>query len=450
MASPAVTYTFANSTTADATQVNQNFTDLINGLTDGTKDLSISALTCAGTATLNGNVALGNSSSDTLTITAVLSSSLAMGTTFAYDFGSATVGVKSLYLGSNDSAAKSVRVIAPVVGTSYTLTLPTTPGTARDQVESDGSGGLSFQPTRRSPTDAQNYSLATAVASNAMTLTLNGANASAPSASNQVDIVFRNATAATGTPVTRTLTSAPTLTISSGATLGQSNGVAGYIYVYAIDNAGTVELAVSSTRYDEGTVVSTTAMSGSATDFFTVYSTSARSSVPLRLIGRIKNSQTTAGTYAANALELSLPPFFTGRQIVVGGAQTTDGTYGAGTFGAPTNQPFVSLTPGKTGRYKISLSGAWTNSTGSTRIGARILAADGSPVVVFSQEATMDVSAGMAGSPIPFNVYQIVWLTAGSLYTFALQGIISAGAGTLTFRQSPQASGVAMIAEQMD
>jgi hypothetical protein len=125
VANPAVTYTFANSTTADASQVNQNFTDLINGLTDGTKDLSISALTCAGTATLNGNVAIGNSSSDTLTITAVLGSSLAMGTTFAYDLGSATVGLKSVYLGSNDSVARSVRLIAGAVSGSYTITLPT-------------------------------------------------------------------------------------------------------------------------------------------------------------------------------------------------------------------------------------------------------------------------------------------------------------------------------------
>jgi predicted nucleic acid-binding Zn ribbon protein len=125
VASPSVTYTFSNSTTADATQVNQNFTDIINGLTDGTKDLSISALTCAGTATLNGNVAIGNSSSDTLTITSVLSSSLAVGTTFSYDLGAATVGFRSLYLGSNDSAARSVRLIGGAVSASYTITLPT-------------------------------------------------------------------------------------------------------------------------------------------------------------------------------------------------------------------------------------------------------------------------------------------------------------------------------------
>lgn len=69
MASPSVTHTFVNGTTADASQVNTNFNDIINGITDGTKDLSISALTCAGTATFNGNMTIGNAATDTLTIT---------------------------------------------------------------------------------------------------------------------------------------------------------------------------------------------------------------------------------------------------------------------------------------------------------------------------------------------------------------------------------------------
>lgn len=145
MASPSVTYTFANSTTADATQVNTNFTDLINGMTDGTKDFSISALTCAGAATLNGNVTLGNSSGDDLTVTASLASSLSIKTTFSYDFGSATIGLKSLYLGSNDSAAKSVRLIAGAVGTSYTFTLPTSGGTDDYVLKTNGSGTTSWR-----------------------------------------------------------------------------------------------------------------------------------------------------------------------------------------------------------------------------------------------------------------------------------------------------------------
>ena len=45
MASPSVTYSFTNGTSADATQVNQNFTDIINAMTDGSKTFSIDALT---------------------------------------------------------------------------------------------------------------------------------------------------------------------------------------------------------------------------------------------------------------------------------------------------------------------------------------------------------------------------------------------------------------------
>lgn len=146
MAYPSVTNTFANSTTADATQVNQNFTDLINGLSDGTKDLSINALTCAGAATLNGNVTLGNASSDDITFTGSLASSIPIKTTFSYDFGSATIGLKSIYLGSNDSTAHSVRLIAGAIGTSYTITLPTgVPAAAGMVMKFDASATASFE-----------------------------------------------------------------------------------------------------------------------------------------------------------------------------------------------------------------------------------------------------------------------------------------------------------------
>jgi hypothetical protein len=55
MANITVTHTFVNGNVADASQMNTNFTDIINGTSDGTKDFSISAITCAGTATFNGS-----------------------------------------------------------------------------------------------------------------------------------------------------------------------------------------------------------------------------------------------------------------------------------------------------------------------------------------------------------------------------------------------------------
>lgn len=148
MASPSVTYSFANSTTADATQVNQNFTDLINGITDGTKDLSVSAFTAAGTATLNGNVNLGNATADDLVITASLNSSIANKTTFTNDLGSATSGFKSLYLASNDSASRSVRLIAGAVTASYTITLPVAVATETSAMIFTSAGVGSFSRLR--------------------------------------------------------------------------------------------------------------------------------------------------------------------------------------------------------------------------------------------------------------------------------------------------------------
>lgn len=97
MTNPSVTYTFTNSTTADGPQVSQNFTDLINAMTDGTKSFSIDALTCAGAVLLNGNVTLGNASSDDVTVTGSLASHIPVKTNSTYDIGDSTHALRVLY-----------------------------------------------------------------------------------------------------------------------------------------------------------------------------------------------------------------------------------------------------------------------------------------------------------------------------------------------------------------
>jgi hypothetical protein len=110
MAAPSLTYTLTNGSTADATQVMQDLNDILNGVTDGTKDLSISALTCAGTATFNGAVTLGNASGDDITITGSVASSIAIKTDDAFDIGSSSLRLNQVfaheYYGTktNDSA----------------------------------------------------------------------------------------------------------------------------------------------------------------------------------------------------------------------------------------------------------------------------------------------------------------------------------------------------------
>jgi hypothetical protein len=310
MANPAVTYTFSNSTTADATQVNQNFTDLINSLTDATKSLSIDALTVGGAATLNGAVTLGNASSDDITITGSIAAAIALKTTNVVDLGSSTLGLKRAYFG-NGTNSNTVAVLGGVTTSSYSLTLPVAAGNANDIVQTSGSGTLTFAPILRSAEDLQNISVTCSVAANALTIALKGHDGNDLSSTNRGYVTFRNVTATSGTPSTVELSAAESLAISSGSTLGHTSAVESFIFVYLINNAGTVSLAASTTRFDEGTVQSTTTEggAGAADSASTMYSASALTSKAIRLIARLKSTQATAGTWATAPSEVSLVPF---------------------------------------------------------------------------------------------------------------------------------------------
>jgi hypothetical protein len=97
MAAPSLTYTLTNGQSADAAQLMQDLNDLLNGITDGSKDLSINAFTAAGTATFNGSVALGNATSDTVTYTGRVASTIIPSTTLTYDLGSSSLTWNNCY-----------------------------------------------------------------------------------------------------------------------------------------------------------------------------------------------------------------------------------------------------------------------------------------------------------------------------------------------------------------
>jgi hypothetical protein len=111
-----------------------------------------------------------------------------------------------------------------------------------------------------------------------------------------VTIAFRDETLTTGTPNIRTVTAATSIALASGGTLGFTAAEAGRLYVWAIDNAGTVELALSRTAdiFPESNLVTTVAI-GSGSDLATaMYSTTQRTSLACRCIGYIEI--TTCGT----------------------------------------------------------------------------------------------------------------------------------------------------------
>lgn len=156
-----------------------------------------------------------------------------------------------------------------------------------------------------------NLGLSLAVGSSALTIAMKDASGSDPSSSSPVRVGFRSATLTTGTYSEVTITGAMSTVISSGSTAGHTSGVAWPLYVYLLNNAGTAELAWSATLYQEGGVISTTAEggAGAADTYTTVYSTTARTNVAFRLIGKLTSNQATAGTWASVPTVASLAPF---------------------------------------------------------------------------------------------------------------------------------------------
>lgn len=137
------------------------------------------------------------------------------------------------------------------------------------------------------------YPVSASVSANAMTVTLN-----------PCSLAFRSTTLGSGTTSTVSVTSAITMTVSSGSTLGTVNNTQSQIVVLAINNAGTIELAVvniaGGNNLDESTLITTTAEggAGAADSASTIYSTTARTSVAFRVVGVIISTQATAGTWA--------------------------------------------------------------------------------------------------------------------------------------------------------
>lgn len=154
-----------------------------------------------------------------------------------------------------------------------------------------------------------NVGLAASVAANALTISLKQSDGSTnPSTgASQVQIPFRSSTIGSGAFNVRSVTSSLSTVISSGSTAGHGNGTNNFLFIYALDNSGTVELAWSSSLQDTSILATTTAEGGAggADSRTTIYSTTARTNVPIRLLGSMLSNQTTAGTWASVPTRIS-------------------------------------------------------------------------------------------------------------------------------------------------
>jgi hypothetical protein len=113
---------------------------------------------------------------------------------------------------------------------------------------------------------------------------------------------FRSATIGSGTVTTVSNSTSISVVVPSTATLGTVNAVQSRIVVIAINNAGTMELAVTNisggSDLSETGVISTTLIAAASNSATLYYSTTARTSVAYRVVGYIESTQATAGTWA--------------------------------------------------------------------------------------------------------------------------------------------------------
>lgn len=231
-----------------------------------------------------------------------------------------------------------------------------------------------------------------AVAANALTITFKDKDAVDLSADNPAFVAQRHATVGDGGHFLRKIVANFAMTVSSGSTLGHVSAFLFPIYIYAIDNAGAIEAAVSGTFQGESGIFSTTAEggAGAADNPDVMYSTTARANVPGRLVAIAWSNQAAAGTWTALPSETKVPPYhlervgvtedYKGGTVPYGflledGANVSRTTYaklfgkigtawgvgdGATTFGMPDSRRRVSVGKGGTG------TGTLGNAVGNT------------------------------------------------------------------------------------
>src|SRR5574341_1372572 len=162
-------------------------------------------------------------------------------------------------------------------------------------------------------TNPDSWSFSVAMASNAITITLLAIDGSALSASAPARVTFRHATATNGTQSQASITSAVTLTVSSGSTLGTTDAVPHRIWVVLFNDGGTYRLGVVNCTLSDGwrslqddILEASTAEGGAggADTAGVIYTGTAVTDKPMRILGYFESTQTTAGTWATAASKL--------------------------------------------------------------------------------------------------------------------------------------------------
>lgn len=311
----------------------------------------------------------------------------------------------------------------------------------------DGSGNVTYANAAATNSSAfvLNTSIAASVAANALTIAIKDSTGADATGGSKVQVAFRNATSTTGTYSIVNLSAALSVVVPDATGLGLTTGATSFLYVYLINNAGTIEAAVSPNLFDEGSVVTTVAVSGGSS-LTSMYSTTARSGVAHRLVGRIQIVLAASTHWSNSPTEVSNSPFKPTRQLAYA-SQTSSASITATSFGAFGSSIAVTFVAVRTGNYRVYSCGPYQITPLNVAGYLRINGSSGSPTVLFSQEGT--ISYGVSGTDFAqVYIYQLVTLTAGTSYTFRVEGKVDS-TGTLSSRPDLTTNGIAIVAEEL-
>lgn len=257
------------------------FTNIPNSATTATNANTSSAIVARDGS---GNFSAG-------TITAALTGTASGNTTY-------TPNQYGVVLSGSGNA---MSVLAPSSSTTMVLTAA---GASSNPVWAEPAAAPS------SSAQLANFAIDAVASGSAYTIAVKQQSLSDPSTgASAVKYGIRSTTATTGSYTQQSVTSALSITIPSGATMGMASGVAGYLYVYMLDYDNTPKICVSGSQiFDQGSLQTSVAI-GTGSDSGNVLYCDSNYTKPVRLIGRILISEATAGTWSSEESEISLWPF---------------------------------------------------------------------------------------------------------------------------------------------
>lgn len=162
-----------------------------------------------------------------------------------------------------------------------------------------------------------NLGLSTTVGGGALTINVTQSSGIAPTASAPVQVPFRSTTLATGTVTWSSITSALSLIIPSGATLGTTNNIPYRVWIFLEANAGTPAIGVATcsnattifgcTAWESTLKTSISIGAGSGTGGV-LYATTGVALDAVRIVGYcdFATGQATAGVWTNNCSTLQL------------------------------------------------------------------------------------------------------------------------------------------------